>query len=57
MNRRVRTVFAVLPVGLLLFAGFVVPILGSIVRMPGLPPSPQAERIDLRDGVVEVRAS
>lgn len=28
-------------------AGYVVPILGNIERMPGLPASPQAERIDL----------
>jgi formate--tetrahydrofolate ligase len=34
-------------------AGFVVPVLGDIMRMPGLPASPQAERIDLRDGKVE----
>ncbi|MCP3982027.1 MAG: formate--tetrahydrofolate ligase [bacterium] len=33
-------------------AGFVVPILGDILRMPGLPMSPQAERIDLVDGEV-----
>ena len=31
-------------------AGFVVPLLGDIVRMPGLPRSPQAERIDLVNG-------
>ena len=34
-------------------AGFVVPVLGDIMRMPGLPASPQAEKIDLRDGRVE----
>ncbi len=30
-------------------AGFVVPLLGEIIRMPGLPPQPQAERMDLID--------
>jgi formate--tetrahydrofolate ligase len=33
-------------------AGYVVPLLGDIMRMPGLPASPQAERMDLVDGVV-----
>jgi formate--tetrahydrofolate ligase len=33
-------------------AGFVVPLLGDIIRMPGLPASPQAERMDLVDGQV-----
>lgn len=33
-------------------AGFLVPLLGDILRMPGLPPSPQAERLDYRDGRV-----
>jgi formate--tetrahydrofolate ligase len=33
-------------------AGYVVPLLGDIMRMPGLPASPQAERLDLVDGVV-----
>jgi formate--tetrahydrofolate ligase len=33
-------------------AGYVVPVLGDIVRMPGLPASPQAERMDLVDGEV-----
>ena len=33
-------------------AGYLVPLLGDIVRMPGLPPLPQAERMDLRDGIV-----
>lgn len=28
-------------------AGFVVPIAGTIMRMPGLPPEPSAERIDI----------
>ena len=31
-------------------AGYLVPVLGEIVRMPGLPASPQAERVDLVDG-------
>jgi formate--tetrahydrofolate ligase len=36
-------------------AGYVVPLLGDIMRMPGLPASPQAERMDLVDGrVVQV---
>ena len=33
-------------------AGFVVPLLGDIMRMPGLPESPQASRMDLVDGEV-----
>jgi len=33
-------------------AGYVVPLLGEIIRMPGLPAQPQAERIDLVDGEV-----
>jgi len=33
-------------------AGFVVPLLGEIIRMPGLPAQPQAERMDLVDGQV-----
>jgi formate--tetrahydrofolate ligase len=33
-------------------AGFVVPLLGDILRMPGLPSSPQAARMDLVDGKV-----
>ena len=33
-------------------AGYLVPLLGDIMRMPGLPASPQAERIDLVDGKV-----
>ncbi len=33
-------------------AGFLVPLMGEIMRMPGLPASPAAERIDLRDGKV-----
>ena len=33
-------------------AGFVVPLLGEIIRMPGLPAHPQAERMDLVDGQV-----
>jgi formate--tetrahydrofolate ligase len=31
-------------------AGYVVPLLGDIMRMPGLPASPQAERMDVIDG-------
>jgi formate--tetrahydrofolate ligase len=34
-------------------AGFVVPLLGDIMRMPGLPVTPQATRMDLKDGEVE----
>ena len=34
-------------------AGFVVPLLGDIMRMPGLPSTPQATRMDLKDGEVE----
>jgi len=33
-------------------AGFVVPLLGEIIRMPGLPKVPQAERMDWVDGEV-----
>jgi formate--tetrahydrofolate ligase len=33
-------------------AGYLVPLLGDMVRMPGLPPRPQAERMDLRNGMV-----
>jgi len=33
-------------------AGFLVPLLGSVLRMPGLGRSPQLERIDLVDGEV-----
>jgi formate--tetrahydrofolate ligase len=33
-------------------AGYVVPLLGDILRMPGLPASPQALRMDLKDGHV-----
>ena len=32
--------------------GYVVPLLGDILRMPGLPKSPQAVRMDYRDGAV-----
>lgn len=31
-------------------AGYLVPLLGDILRMPGLPATPQAERVDLVDG-------
>jgi formate--tetrahydrofolate ligase len=34
-------------------AGFVVPLLGDIMRMPGLPKTPQATRMDLVDGEIE----
>jgi formate--tetrahydrofolate ligase len=30
-------------------AGFVVPITGEMMRMPGLPNEPSAERIDIDD--------
>jgi len=33
-------------------AGYLVPLLGDILRMPGLPSVPQAERIDLVDGKI-----
>ena len=33
-------------------AGYLVPLLGDMIRMPGLPPAPQAERMDLVDGRV-----
>ena len=33
-------------------AGYLVPLLGEIIRMPGLPPVPQAEKMDLVDGRV-----
>ena len=33
-------------------AGYLVPLLGDILRMPGLPTVPAAERIDLVDGRV-----
>ena len=33
-------------------AGFVVPLLGDIIRMPGLSPTPQAEKMDLVDGKI-----
>jgi formate--tetrahydrofolate ligase len=33
-------------------AGFLIPILGDIMRMPGLSASPQAERMDLVGGEV-----
>lgn len=34
-------------------AGYVVPLLGSILRMPGLPAVPKAERMDLHEGRIE----
>ncbi len=33
-------------------AGYLVPLLGDILRMPGLPASPQAERVDLVGGKI-----
>ncbi|MGV8040365.1 MAG: formate--tetrahydrofolate ligase [Thermoanaerobaculaceae bacterium] len=33
-------------------AGYIVPLLGDMIRMPGLPAEPQAERMDLVDGKV-----
>ncbi|MDH5763453.1 MAG: formate--tetrahydrofolate ligase, partial [Nitrospinota bacterium] len=32
--------------------GFLVPITGDIMRMPGLPKTPQAEHIDVVDGII-----
>ncbi|MCQ2221168.1 MAG: formate--tetrahydrofolate ligase, partial [Prevotella sp.] len=34
-------------------AGMLVAIAGTILRMPGLPKSPQAERIDIVNGQIE----
>lgn len=34
-------------------AGFIVALTGDMLRMPGLPRAPQAEAIDLRDGVIQ----
>ncbi|KAA9332868.1 formate--tetrahydrofolate ligase [Adhaeribacter soli] len=34
-------------------AGFIVAVAGEMMRMPGLPKSPQAERIFLKDGEIE----
>ena len=34
-------------------AGFVVPLLGEIMRMPGLPVEPQATQMDLVDGEIK----
>jgi len=33
-------------------AGYIVPLLGDIIRMPGLPAVPQAEKMDVIDGKV-----
>ena len=33
-------------------AGYLVPLLGDIIRMPGLPAEPQAEKMNLVDGKV-----
>jgi formate--tetrahydrofolate ligase len=34
-------------------AGFIVAVAGSIMRMPGLPKDPQANRIKLIDGQID----
>jgi formate--tetrahydrofolate ligase len=34
-------------------AGFLIPITGEIMRMPGLPKHPQLEQIDVRNGKIE----
>lgn len=34
-------------------AGFVIPLLGDVMRMPGLPKTPQAHHIDLVDGKIQ----
>ena len=34
-------------------AGFVVPLVGDLMRMPGLPKTPQADHIDLVDGEIQ----
>jgi formate--tetrahydrofolate ligase len=33
-------------------AGYLVPLVGDVVRMPGLPADPQATRMDLKDGKI-----
>jgi formate--tetrahydrofolate ligase len=33
-------------------AGYLVPLVGDVVRMPGLPSDPQATRMDLEDGEI-----
>ncbi len=33
-------------------AGFLIPLVGTLLRMPGLPASPQSERMDLIDGEI-----
>ena len=33
-------------------AGFLIPLVGNLMRMPGLPRSPQSERMDLKDGKI-----
>jgi formate--tetrahydrofolate ligase len=33
-------------------AGYLVPLVGGVVRMPGLPADPQATRMDLKDGKI-----
>ncbi|MCC7297489.1 MAG: formate--tetrahydrofolate ligase, partial [Bacteroidia bacterium] len=34
-------------------AGFLVAVAGDIMRMPGLPKDPQANRIKLLDGLID----
>lgn len=34
-------------------AGFLIPITGDILRMPGLPKTPQAEKMDVIEGVIQ----
>ena len=36
-------------------AGYVVPLLGDIMRMPGLPKVPRANTMDIADGEVVIR--
>ncbi len=33
-------------------AGFLIPLTGEIMRMPGLPKTPQAEHFDLQEGKI-----
>jgi formate--tetrahydrofolate ligase len=33
-------------------AGFLIPVTGDIMRMPGLPKNPQAENIDVVEGKI-----
>jgi formate--tetrahydrofolate ligase len=34
-------------------AGFLIPVTGNILRMPGLPKTPQAENIRVKDGRIK----